>query len=142
MDEEYIKNLNYEEKLVFLKIFCKLVRSDGAIASEEIELLKSIAVRYGVAADKMVEIIKTPNIDHIAEAAKIKDRHHALHLIRELCLFANVDNDLADNELDIVIDAARAMNVEDEKIILINRFVLDSLILSKTGRIIMEEDNG
>lgn len=142
MEEEYIKKLDYEEKLVFLKIFCKLVRSDGSIASEEIELLKSIASRYGVPADKMVEIIKMPNIDHVEEAAKIKDRHHALHLIKELCLFANVDNDLADNELDIVIDAARAMNVEDEKVILINRLVLDSLILAKTASIIMEEDNG
>ena len=142
MDEEHIKKLDYEEKLVFLKIFCKLVRSDGAIASEEIDLMKSIASRYGIPADKMVEIIKTPNIDHIAEASKIKDRHHALYLIKELCLFANVDNDLADNELDIVIDVARAMDIEDDKVILINRFVLDSLILAKTGRIIMEEDNG
>ena len=142
MDEEYIKKLDYEEREIFLRIFCRLVRADGAIASEEVELLKSIALQYGVPTEKMVEIIKMPNIDHVQEASKIKDRHHALHLIRELCLFANVDNNLADNELDIIIDAAHAMGIEDEKIILINRFVLDSLILAKTGRIIMEEDNG
>lgn len=142
MDEEYIKNLSYEEKLAFLRIFCKLVRADGAIAQEEVDLLKTIAGKYGIPMDEMVEIIKTPNIDHIQEALKITNRHHALHLVRELCLFANSDNDLADNELDVIIDSARAMGIEDKKIILINRLVLDSLILAKTARVIMEEDNG
>ncbi len=59
-----------------------------------------------------------------------------------MCVLANIDNDLADAELDIVIDCARAMGVEDNKIVLINRWVLDSLILSKTGQIIMEQNNG
>ncbi|MBP5352272.1 MAG: hypothetical protein J6Y91_00710 [Alphaproteobacteria bacterium] len=142
MDEEYIKSLSYEEKIVFLKIFCKLVRADGAIASEEVDLLKRVAAKYGVPMEEMVQIIKMPNIDHVLEASKIKDRHHALLLVKELCLFSNIDEDLADNELDVVIDAARAMGIEDNKIILINRLVLDSLILAKTGRVIMEEDNG
>ena len=142
MDEEYIKSLSYDEKIVFLKIFCKLVRADGAIAGEEVDLLKRIAAKYGVPMEEMVQIIKMPNIDHVLEASKIKDRRHALHLVKELCLFANIDEDLADNELDVVIDAARAMGIEDNKIILINRLVLDSLILAKTGRVIMEEDNG
>lgn len=140
MDEEYIKKLDYEERETFLKIFCRLVRADGAITSEEVELLKSVALQYGVPVEKMVEIIKMPSIDHVQEASKIKDRQHALHLIMELCMFANIDNNLADNELDIIIDVAHAMAIEDEKIILINRFVLDSLILAKTGRVIMEEE--
>lgn len=142
MDDEYIQTLSYEEKLVFLKVFCRLVRADGNIDAEEIAFLKSIAARYGIDNNTMLGIIKDPNIDFIAEAQKINNRSHALQLVKEMCVLANIDNDLADAELDIVIDSARAMGVEDEKIILINRWVLDSLILSKTGQIIMEQNNG
>ncbi len=142
MDDEYIQTLSYDEKLVFLKIFCSLVRADGNIDADEITFLKSIAARYGIDNNTMLGIIKDPTIDFVAEAQKINNRAHALQLVKEMCVLANIDNDLADAELDIVIDSARAMGIEDEKIILINRWVLDSLILSKTGQIIMEQNNG
>ena len=142
MDDEYIQTLSYDEKLIFLKVFCRLVRADSNIDADEIAFLKSIAARYGIDNNTMLSIIKDPNIDYVAEAQKINNRAHALQLVKEMCVLANIDNDLADAELDIVIDSARAMGVEDEKIILINRWVLDSLILSKTGQIIMEQNNG
>lgn len=143
MDDEYIKTLSYEEKMVFLRLFCKMVRADGNVDAEEINFLKSIAGRYGVDNSVMLDIIKNAgNIDCATEARKITDRRHALQLIKELCVLANIDQDLHDNELDIVIDCARAMNIEDDKIVMINRFVLDSFILSRTGRIILEENNG
>lgn len=142
MDDDYISTLSFNEKVVFLKIFCCLVRADGNIDADEINFLKSIAARYGVDNNMVVGIIKDTNIDYVAEARNITDRQHALQLVKEMCVLANIDNDLADAELDIVIDSARAMGVEDEKIVLINRWVLDSLILTKTGQIIMEQSNG
>lgn len=142
MDSDYIKTLSYDEKIIFIKIFCKLVRADGNIDTGEISFLKDIAARYGIDNNTVVSIIKNQNFDYIAEARKITNRSHALQLVKEMCVLANIDNDLDDAELDIVIDSARAMGVEDEKIVLINRWVLDSLILSKTGQIIMEEKHG
>lgn len=143
MDELYIQSMDYEEKLVFLKIFCKVIKADGSVDSEEINFLKMIASRYGIDNNHVVEIIKSAStIDYISEAHKIKNRQHALELVKELCVLANIDEGLEDTELDIIIDVARAMGVEDEKVILINRWVLDSLILNKTGQIIMEKDNG
>lgn len=143
MDEAYINTLSREEKLAYLKIFCRLIKADGSIDADEISFLKMIAVRYGVDNATMVSIIKSADsIDCMAEARKIVGRQHALELIKELCVLANIDDDLHDNELDIIIDAARVMGVEDEKVILINRWVLDSLILQKTGNVIMERDNG
>lgn len=142
MDENYIQSLNTEEKLVFLKLFCKMVRADGVLEGGEIDFLKAVARRYGIDNATMVNVIKNAgNIDIIAEAAKITNRSHALQLIKELCVLANIDQDLHDTELDIVIDAARAMNVEDDKVVLINRYVLDSMILAKTGEIILEQEN-
>lgn len=143
MDDDYIKTLSDEEKIIFLKIFCAMVRADGVIDAEEINFLKLVSARYGVANSMVVDIVKNAAaIDYVQEAAKIRSRQHALQLVKELCVLANIDEDLHDNELDIVIDVARAMGVEDDKVVLINRFVLDSFILSKTGKIILEEDNG
>lgn len=142
MDNDYISSLSREEKIIFLKIFCKAVNIDGAVDEEEIDFLKNIAVRFGVNKDAIVNIIKSAKqIDCVAEAEKISNRKHALQLVKELCVLANIDDDLHDNELDLIIDCARAMNIEDEKVVLINRYVLDSLVLAKTGRIILEEDD-
>ncbi|MBO6280969.1 MAG: hypothetical protein J6N49_00410 [Alphaproteobacteria bacterium] len=142
MDEDYSKTLSYEEKIIFLKILCIMVKADSVIDNEEINFLKMVGARYGIDNSTMVSIIKSADsINGPAEAAKITNRQHALQLIKELCVLANIDEDLHDHELDIIIDTARAMNIEDERIILINRWVLDSLILSRTGRIIMEQDN-
>lgn len=143
MDEDYIKTLSPEERIIFLKAFCAMVRADGVVDAEEINFLKEISQRYGVENSAVVEIIKNAaNMDVVSEARKINNRQHALQLIKELCVLANIDEDLHDNELDVIIDIAHAMNVEDDKIILINRWVLDNFILSKTGRIILEQDNG
>jgi len=141
-DSDYISTLSFDEKIVFLKIFCCLVRADSKIDNDEINFLKSIAARYGVDNNTIVGIIKGPQINYVEEARKINNRKHALQLVKEMCVLANIDNDLADAELDIVIDSARAMGIEDEKIVLINRWVLDSLILTKTGEIILEQNNG
>jgi hypothetical protein len=47
-----------------------------------------------------------------------------------------------ETELDIIADIAEAMNIEEQKVIAINRFVLDSLILNKVGQNILEKTNG
>lgn len=143
MDEEYIETLSHDEKIIFLKVFCKIIKADGVIEAEEINFLKLIAARYGIDNNTVVNIVKSaPSIDCVAEASKITNRQHALELVKEMCVLANIDESLNDKELDIIIDSARAMNVDDDKIILINRWVLDSLILTKTGRVILEKNNG
>ena len=143
MDEDYIKTLSNEEKIIFVKIFCAMVRADGVVDAEEVNFLKNVSLRYGVDSNTVVDIIKNAaGVDYVAEARKITDRQHALQLVKELCVLANIDENLHDNELDVIIDSARAMGVEDEKIVLINRWVLDSFILSRTGQIILEQNNG
>lgn len=143
MDGKYIQELTQEEKLVFVRIFCKLINIDNSVEKEEIEFLKVIASRYGLNNNVVVDIIRSAkSIDHKAEARKISRRQHALELIKELCVLANVDNEVQDGELDIIIEVAEAMGIEEEKILLINRWVLDSAIVVKTGQIIMERSNG
>ena len=143
MDNKYIQELTQDEKLVFIKIFCKLINIDNSVDNEEIEFLKVITARYNINNNAVIDIIKSSKaIDHKAEARKITNRQHGLELIKEMCVLANVDNDVGDEELDMIVDVAEAMNIEDEKVLLINRWVLDSAIVLKTGQIIMERRNG
>lgn len=143
MDNKYISELSQEEKLVFVKIYCKLINVDNNVEKEEINFLKVITERYGLPNNVVLDIIKSAkNIDHISEAQKITNRQHGLELIKEMCVLANVDDEVEDEELELIVEVAQAMGIEDEKVLLINRWVLDSAIVLKTGQIIMERNNG
>ena len=143
MNMDYVQDLSYEEKIIFLKLFCVLIKTDNDVDSDEIAFLKSVAQRYGIDSTTTLSIIKNTNPDaYISEAANIVNRGHALELLKELCFLANVDDTLHDAELDIIIRIANMLSIEHEKLLLINRFVLDNIILSKTGQIIMEKENG
>lgn len=143
MGDEYIQSLSEEEKIAFLKLFCLMIKADGKIDEDEIAFLKQTAKRYGIANSVIVDIIKNVgSVNYNIEAQKISDRVHALELLKELCFLANIDDNLHDKELDTLIGISRALNIEDDKLILINRFVFDTIILEKTGRVILEKNNG
>ena len=143
MDQNYIRTLSEEEKVVFIKLFYCLIKIDGEVDQEEIAFIKSITKEYGIDIDTSAQIIKNIQaVDYKYEASKIKNRSHALELLKELCFLANIDNTLHDKELDFIINVAHAMNIEDEKLVLINRFVLDNIILYKTGQLILEKEDG
>ena len=142
MGDEFNADLSYDEKIIFLELFCKLIKSDGEVSPKEIDFLKAIAGRYGVDNQKVVSIIRNvASTDYIAEARKITNRKHVLQLVKELCVLANIDDYLHDREMDIVIDLADALGVEEEKVIQINRWVLNNFVLAKVGRIILETDD-
>lgn len=143
MDNDYIKELSYDEKIAFIKIFCKLIRADQNIDDKEIDFLDLIASRYGISKNEVAEIIRNSDYcNHKVEACKITNRQHALELIKELCVLANTDDDLHDKEVDIIADVAEAMRIEENKVLTINRWVLDCAIVQKTGDIIMERKHG
>ena len=132
MDNKYIQELTQEEKIIFVKIFCKLINIDNTVEKEEIEFLKVIAGRYGLDSNTVVDIIRSAKTN----------RQHGLELIKEMCVLSNIDDEVEDQELDMIIDVAAAMRIEDEKVLLINRWVLDSAIVLKTGQLILERNNG
>ena len=90
MDGEYIKELTNEEKIVFLKIFCRMIKADGSIDTEEVKFLKEIAKHFGVDGDAVVGIIKmSDSIDYVAEARKITNRKHKKQLHKQIRLKLN-----------------------------------------------------
>lgn len=143
MDHEYnyIATLSTDEKRIFVECFCGMVFADSSVAKEEIEFLKGIGKLYGITEQEIAAILKSMNKDEIInKAAGITNRQKALQLIKELCYLANSDTGLDDREIDFIIDVAEKLNVDSEKLKQINKWVLDKIVLEKTGEIILETE--
>ncbi len=138
---EYIATLSPEEKRIFVESFCSMVCSDKKVAKEEIDFLKNIGKMYEIPEAEIVNIMKNLNKEQILEkVSRITERKKALQLVKELCFLANSDSGLDDDEIDFIIDIAERLNVENDKIKQINKWVLDKLVLLKTGDIILENE--
>lgn len=138
---EYIATLSPEEKRIFVESFCCMVCSDKKVAKEEIDFLKNIGKMYEIPEAEIVNVMKNLNKEEIlAKVSQITERKKALQLVKELCFLANSDSGLDDDEIDFIIDIAERLNVENEKIKQINKWVLDKLVLLKTGDIILENE--
>ncbi len=138
-ENDYIAELTPDEKRLFVECFCCMVYADGNVAKEEIEFLKGIGKIYGVEEKEIVLILKEMKKDAVLEKVKqLTDRKKTLQLVKELCYLANSDNNLGDAEIDFIIDVAEKLNVESDKIKQINKWVLDRILLQKTGEIILE----
>lgn len=138
---EYISTLNPEEKKLFVESFCCMVCSDKKVSKEEIDFLKSIGKMYDIPEADIVYIMKNLNRDSILDKIQtITERKKALQLIKELCYLANSDSGLDEDEIDFIIDVAERLRIENDKIKQINKWVLDKLVLLKTGDIILENE--
>jgi len=139
---DYIAKLSADEKKIFVESFCCMVYSDGNVAKEEIEFLKNIGKLYSISEQEIVAILKGMNKERVmSRVSQITERPKALQLVKELCYLANSDTGLDDNEIDFIIDVAERVNVDSEKLKQINKWVLDKIVLQKTGEIILETEN-
>ncbi|MBR5154730.1 MAG: hypothetical protein IKW58_03295 [Alphaproteobacteria bacterium] len=138
---DYIQNLTNEERYTFVECFCCMVYSDAKIAKEEINFLKNIGKMYGIEEKEIVSILQNLNKSSVmAKVSRITDRKKSLQLVKELCYLANSDTGLDDEEIDFIIDVAENMHIESDKIKQINKWVLDKIVLLKTGNIILENE--
>lgn len=138
---EYISALSTVEKQIFVECFCCMICSDKNVVKEEIEFLKKIGKMYDIAEKDIVMVMKSLNKEEILDkVANISTRSKALHLIKELCYLANTDSGLDDNEIDFIIDVAERLNIENDKIKQVNKWVLDKILLQKTGDVILEKE--
>ncbi|MDO4162443.1 MAG: hypothetical protein Q4D80_05530, partial [Pseudomonadota bacterium] len=75
-------------------------------------------------------------LEHVS---KIKNRHLALELIREMCMLSHIDNVLSDNETLIIGKIGLAMNIELQRIEQISNWIIDHIIWLEQAKIIFEE---
>lgn len=141
-DKNFIDTLSAAERFIFVKVICGLVASDRKVTREEILYLKELALKFDVGAENISTMIKTADKDSLIKQARmITSRPKALMLIKDLCMTANSDVDLADNEIDYILDIAEAMNIEPAIVKDINSVVNEYLALSEKARILLEQEH-
>ena len=133
----YLDKAKPEEKQAFFEALLALASADGGCDSDELEFITEAAVSHGI--ENISQILEGQDLEKVlADVAKIKNRHLALELIREMCMLSHVDNVLSDNETLIIGKIGLAMNVELEKIEQISNWIIDHIIWLEQAKIIFE----
>lgn len=134
----YLDSASMEEKHTFFEALIAVACADDNFNNDELKFITEAAVSHGI--KDITEIIDGQDIQKVlADAAKIKNRHLALELVREMCLLSHVDNVLSDNETLIIGKIGLAMGVELEKIEQISNWIIDHIIWLEQAKIIFEE---
>ena len=134
----YLDSASMEEKRTFFEALIAVACADDNFNNDELKFITEAAVSHEI--KDITEIIDGQDIQKVlADAAKIKNRHLALELVREMCLLSHVDNMLSDNETLIIGKIGLAMGVELEKIEQISNWIIDHIIWLEQAKIIFEE---
>ena len=141
-DKNFIETLTAGEKFIFVKVICGLVAADKQIAREQLLYLKELALKFDVSADSLSVMIKTADRDALIKQARmITERPKALALIKDLCMAANIDTELVDDEIDFILDVAEALNIDAHTVKEINAVVNEYLALSQKACILLEQEH-
>lgn len=139
---EYVSLLSTDEKVLFLRIIIKIIGIDGRIDDVEKNFIKELAKQYCVPAEYGPQIHAPCTTDElIKQASQMLDRRKSLYLIKELLAVANTDNEFTEDEIEFVIAMAKALHIEDEKIVAINQLIIDRLNWLNRYQEIMEIKN-
>lgn len=132
----YLDLATEEEKNIFFQTLFCLSAVDGKIDEEEIDFITQAAEGQGI---ENVEQLKTSDIHYVIDnVKKIKNRHLALELVREMCMLAHVDNVLSNEETLFIGEVGLAMGVEIEKIEQISNWIIDRIIWLEQAKMIFE----
>ena len=140
-NKKFIKTLSEGERFTYLKIICGMIAMDKQVSQSELAYLKEIASKYAVTAESLATMIKTANHAVLVKQARtIDNRIVALMLIKDLCMVANNDVELCDEEIDYILDIAEAMNIEADRVRDINTAVNKYLALSEQLSELLESE--
>lgn len=139
-DDSIIEQLDLPIKKIFLQTFMKLVCSDGKVEKAEKLLMSDMIKRYKIPVEMFDEVRKPLQKAELFNILKntITNRHTALFLIKELLNIANIDEDIAETEAGFIDDVAKTLNIDEDKVLAINKLVLDRKLWIYENDLVME----
>ena len=139
-DDSIIEQLDLPIKKIFLQTFIKLVCSDGKVEKAEKLLMSDMIKRYKIPVEMFDEVRKPLQKTELFNILKntITNRHTALFLIKELLNIANIDEDIAETEAGFIDDVAKTLNIDEDKVLAINKLVLDRKLWIYENDLVME----
>jgi len=136
---QYTAGMNEDDKITFLQALVRLAKTDG-FGENEKNFVRDVSLAYGVPASRFDEVLAISSDDELVEKVKgIANRYQAMCLIKEMCMLANSDGDLSDEEVLLIGRVGEAMGLELEKIQQISQWVIDRIIWIEQGKIIFEK---
>lgn len=140
-NKQFIKTLSEGERFTYLKIICGMIAMDKKVSQNELSYLKELANKFAVGSESLATMIKTAEHDILVKQARtITNRVTALVLIKDLCMVANNDVELCDEEIDYILDIAEALNIEADRVRDINTVVNQYLEISDKLSELLESD--
>lgn len=141
-DKNFINTLDTTERFIFIKVICGMVACDKQVAKEELLYLRELSLKFEVGSQAIANMIRNSDTkDLIKQARMIENRSKALMLIKDLCMVANNDMNLADDEIDYILDIAEAMGIDAERVKEINAVVNEYLEVSQKACILLEQEH-
>lgn len=141
-DKNFINTLDSTERFIFLKVICGMVACDKQVAKEELLYLRELSLKFEVGSQAIANMIRNSDTKNLIKQARmIEDRSKALMLIKDLCMVANNDMNLADDEIDYILDIAEAMGIDAERVKEINAVVNEYLEVSQKACILLEQEH-
>lgn len=140
MNNNYINTLTSQEKEIFIKTIYVLARINDNLDQEEINHMKNLSRMYSFSSEELKEILTSNPRETILEDVKmITDGTKALQLIKEMFFLTNADGEISDDEIDFIIEVANTLEIDLEQVKLINRWVVDYLVLEEEAKILFEK---
>ena len=132
--------LDDAERRVFVHAIGGLISVDNTFTDYEIELFKKIGTAVGFAPYEVVNFLREPfpPEETLRRIGAITDRRKALLLLREMCVAANIDDNLAEREVDFIMAAAERLGVSLPKSIEINELVIKQIALAAAEDDVLE----
>ena len=141
-DKNFINTLDETDRFIFLKVICGMVACDKQVAKEELVYLKELALKFETKGSNLINMIKSADKKSLIKQARmIEDRSKALMLIKDLCMVANNDLNLSDDEIDYILDIADAMGIDAQRVKEINALVKEYLEVSQKACILLEQEH-
>ncbi|MCM1323572.1 MAG: TerB family tellurite resistance protein [Acetobacter sp.] len=136
-NKNHFASLKKDEKISFITILCMLAAIDENIRQEEIDYIKELADSMEIELQE--NFFTYPKELGVCKAARIKNRHTALELIKNMFALAYTDNTFTDSEGHFICAISEALKIEPQKVSEISSWIIDRIIWLEQASLIFEE---
>ncbi len=139
MEHDYIADLSEGEKVLFLQAVFNLICADKKVEQNEKDFIKRLSARYNLPSRLYPQILQVfPREEIVKRINAIPDKRKKYALLIELFMVANIDDELASEEIEYILDFAEALDVPYMKVETINQYTKDYIKNQETYRKIMD----
>lgn len=133
--------LTEEQKLVYIRLLIYLTKSDSDVDVMEKQFIKNMILRFQLPLTTLQNLSYPHSIDDLYDILMpMHNRKIAIDLLHCLRFSAAIDHDINENEIKILNNIARILEIDDDTMLVINNFVFDELMFLKQACIALEAD--